>query len=63
VIEAGTVVSQDVPPFAIVCRESPGKVQFRFPPEVIREIQKSPWWDKELRDLMARTDAFKHPLA
>nr|HQH74615.1 hypothetical protein [bacterium] len=62
VIEAGAVVTQDVPPFAIVTRESPGKVRYRFPEEIIREIQKAPWWDKDYRDLVSRMDEFQQPV-
>ncbi|MFB3787163.1 MAG: SDR family oxidoreductase [bacterium] len=62
VIEAGAVVAQDVPPFAIICRESPAMLRFRFPQEIIQEIHKAPWWDKEYRDLISRTDEFQQPL-
>ncbi|SKB82103.1 Acetyltransferase (isoleucine patch superfamily) [Arthrobacter sp. 49Tsu3.1M3] len=45
VIAAHTVVTKDVPPYAIV-GGNPGKViKFRFPPETIEKLLKIAWWN------------------
>ena len=50
-IGAGTVVTRDVPDFAIVVG-NPGKViRYRFSKETQLKIKASKWWDKDIRDL------------
>lgn len=45
VIGAGTVVTKDVPPYAIVCG-NPGKIiKFRFNEQIIKRLLKLKWWD------------------
>ncbi len=44
-IGAGTVVTKDVPPFAVVVG-NPGRViRMRFPEAVIESLQRIAWWD------------------
>jgi len=44
-IGAGTVVTKDVPPFAIVVG-NPGRIlRYRFPEPVIAALQRIAWWD------------------
>ncbi len=44
-IGAGTVVTKDVPPFAIVVG-NPGRVlRHRFTPEIITALERIAWWD------------------
>ena len=44
-IGAGTIVTKDVPPFAIVVG-NPGRVlRLRFPEAVIESLQRLAWWD------------------
>lgn len=48
VIGANSFVNKDVPDFAIVAG-SPAKVlKYRFSDEIIQEINKSKWWEKDL---------------
>lgn len=50
VIASGSIVTKDVPPFAIVAG-TPAKVKrFRFDPEVIDRITKIEWWNYDLED-------------
>lgn len=45
IIGARSVVTKDVPPYAIVVG-SPAKVlRYRFPPEIIAELLELKWWD------------------
>lgn len=54
-IGAGTIVTKDVPPFAIVVG-NPGRIlRFRFPDPIIASLQRIAWWDWDhdtLRDAM-----------
>jgi acetyltransferase-like isoleucine patch superfamily enzyme len=51
VIGAGSVVTKDVPPYAIVVG-APAKVQrLRFKEKVIERLLKARWWDLELSEL------------
>jgi acetyltransferase-like isoleucine patch superfamily enzyme len=44
-IGAGTIVTKDVPPFAIVVG-NPGRVlRLRFPEPIIEALQRIAWWD------------------
>jgi acetyltransferase-like isoleucine patch superfamily enzyme len=63
VIGAHTIVTKDVPPYAIVVG-NPGRVtRYRFPPETIAELQELAWWNlpddvvDSLIPLLLQTDA------
>lgn len=49
VIAAGAVVTHDVPRYAIYAGNPAKLVRYRFPEDVIQQIEKSQWWelDKE----------------
>jgi acetyltransferase-like isoleucine patch superfamily enzyme len=54
VIAAKTVVTKDVPPYAIVAG-NPGRIKkYRFSQDVIDSLLKYPWWD--LPDQLIRTE-------
>jgi acetyltransferase-like isoleucine patch superfamily enzyme len=45
VIGAGSVVTREVPPYAVVVG-IPGKViKYRFPPDVVKKLLEIRWWD------------------
>jgi virginiamycin A acetyltransferase len=44
VIAASSVVTKDVPPFAIVGGNPAKLIRFRFPPDVIEELMTLRWW-------------------
>ncbi|WP_318527356.1 xenobiotic acyltransferase family protein [Rasiella rasia] len=59
VIAANTVVTKDVPPFAIYAGV-PGKViGYRFEPEVIAKIEKLAWWDWSIEKIKENKELFK----
>jgi acetyltransferase-like isoleucine patch superfamily enzyme len=51
VIGAGSVVTRDVPDFAIVVGNPAKVIRYRFSKETQLKIKASKWWDKDIRDL------------
>ena len=47
IIGAYTVVSKDVPPFAVVVGNPQRITRFRFTPEQIAKLLKIKWWDRD----------------
>ena len=47
VIGAGTVVTKDVPPYAIVCGNPGHIIKYRFSEDVIEALLSLKWWDKK----------------
>lgn len=53
IIGAGCVVTGNVPPFAIVAG-NPGRIiKYRFDEIMIETIQRSRWWEKDIKDIKA----------
>lgn len=50
-IGAGSVVTMDVPDFAIVVGNPAKIIRYRFPEETRFRIKESKWWEKDIRDL------------
>ena len=46
VIGGGTVVTKDVPPYAIVVGNPARVLRYRFSPEIISELLELRWWDR-----------------
>jgi acetyltransferase-like isoleucine patch superfamily enzyme len=51
VIAAGSVVTKDVPPYAIVAGVPASTKRFRFPDKTIERLLRVRWWDLELPQL------------
>lgn len=49
IIAAGSVVSKDVEPYSIVGGVPAKHIRYRFEPEQIESLQKSEWWNKDLK--------------
>ena len=59
VVAAGAVVTKDVPPYAIVGGVPAQIIRYRFPPEMIRLLEKSKWWDMPENTIRAHLDIFQ----
>ena len=59
VIAAGAVVNKDVPPYAVVVGNPARVVRFRFPKEIIEELEKTEWWKKTLDELKHSISQFQ----
>jgi acetyltransferase-like isoleucine patch superfamily enzyme len=51
IIAAGSVVTRDVPPYAIVAGVPAAVKRFRFPDKIIERLLRLEWWSLELSDL------------
>jgi phosphonate metabolism protein (transferase hexapeptide repeat family) len=59
-VGAGTVVTKDVPAFAIVVG-NPGKIlRYRFSPEIIESLERIAWWDWTHDKLRQGLQDFRH---
>lgn len=52
VVGAGSVVTSDVPPYAIVVGNPARIVRYRFSDEVISQLIRTRWWELEIEDLV-----------
>ena len=51
VIEAGSVVTKSVPPFAIVAGNPATILKYRFTEETINRIIQSAWWERDIESI------------
>ncbi len=63
VIGAGSVVTQDIPPFAVVAGNPAKIIKYRFSLEQIQKINDSRWWDKDIEELSGDLESFLHPIS
>ena len=52
VIAAGSIVTKDVPPYAVVGGMPAKVLKYRFEDETIKKLLDSKWWDMELSSLL-----------
>jgi len=62
IIGAGTVLHQDVPPYAVVVGNPGRVVRYRFSQEVIQTLLEEKWWEKSILELQPEMVAFQEPL-
>lgn len=48
VIASGAVVTKDVPPYAIVGGVPAKLIRYRYPEEIIRQLEEWQWWNKDI---------------
>lgn len=62
VIGAGSVVHQDVPPYAVVVGNPARTVRYRFSEKTIHELIASQWWNRSIDELRDEIETFRQPL-
>lgn len=59
IIGAGSVVTKDVPPYAIVAGNPARIIRYRFSPEVISKIENTEWWNYSKKFLSDNAQCFQ----
>lgn len=62
IIAAGSVVRNDVPPFAIVGGVPAKLIRWRFPVDIQKQVEESQWWLRNISELVEWGDYFTQPL-
>ena len=62
IIGAGSIVTKDIPPFAIAVGCPAKVIKYRFSEETIKNILKDPWWNKSENELKANIHKFQHSI-
>ncbi len=52
VVGAGSVVTKDVPPYAIVVGNPARVIRYRFSEQLILQLLENHWWDSDIEDLV-----------
>ena len=58
IVGAMSVVTKDVPPYAIVAGNPARIIKYRFPESIIEKIQKSEWWNLEKEEILDNLESF-----
>ena len=60
VVAAGSIVTKNVPPYAIVAGNPARVIKYRFPAETIDELLKLRWWEMELSEILKHKQYFNN---
>ena len=59
VIGAGSIVTKDVPPYAVVVGNPAKIIKYRFRQKTIRDILDTKWWERDIDEIKANRDLFE----
>lgn len=59
VIGAGSIVTKDIPPYAVVAGVPAKVIRYRFPQEQIEALMSNPWWELPEDKLREHIDLFQ----
>ena len=62
VIGAGSIVTKDIPPYAVVVGVPAKVIRYRFPEETIELLNRIKWWEKNEAELKDNIDLFQKPV-
>ncbi|PYG86994.1 hypothetical protein LY28_02617 [Ruminiclostridium sufflavum DSM 19573] len=60
IIEAGSIVTENVESYSVVSGEPARKVRMRFSEETIAEIEKLRWWDWDIEKIRSMFNTFRN---
>jgi acetyltransferase-like isoleucine patch superfamily enzyme len=63
VIAAGSVVTTDVPPYAVMAGNPARLIKHRFQPDLIEALERAAWWNRSIEELTRHLGAFTRPLS
>lgn len=63
IIGAGSVVTKDIPPFAIVAGNPAMIIKYRFDEDTRTKILNSKWWEKDIKDIELVIEYANNPLS
>lgn len=58
VLAAGSVILENVPPYAIVGGNPSRIIGYRFSQDLIAQITRSPWWEKDINEIRRNEEEF-----
>jgi phosphonate metabolism protein (transferase hexapeptide repeat family) len=58
-VGAGSVVTKDVEPYAVVAGVPARTIRMRFPPDLVRRLEAAAWWDWDYETIRARVADFR----
>jgi virginiamycin A acetyltransferase len=61
IIGAGTIVTKNIPDFAVVVGNPGEVIKYRFSEQAILKLKQERWWDKDIESLRANTGDFIGP--